>query len=93
MPVDTHWLTEGTTREPCRLTWGTRTSSIRFATLSCRRHASRTFGANENLAVSVPQAHGYPFDDSAKFGSAKVRLFEVASAKQVDDGRGSASLI
>ena len=41
----------------------------------------------KNLAVSVPQAHGCPFDDSTNLDRLSVRLFEVDSPKQVDDGR------
>jgi hypothetical protein len=65
MPVDTHWLTEGTTRGHCRLTSGTATSSTRCATRSCRRRASRTFGANEHFGSwRFRRLTGSPFDDS-----------------------------
>ena len=48
----------------------------------------------KNLAVSVPQAHGYPFDDSIeRWDRLSIRLFEFDSAKRVDEGKKSASLI
>src|SRR6516165_8516505 len=58
MPAVTPWPTKGTTRGHCRLTSDIATSSIWFATLSCRQRASRTFGANECFAVSVPRPTG-----------------------------------
>jgi hypothetical protein len=39
-----HWPTRVTTRGPCRLTSVTRTSSIQYATPSCRRTASGISG-------------------------------------------------
>ena len=38
------WPTRGMIRGRCRLTWGTRISSTRFATPSCHLIDSRTFG-------------------------------------------------
>jgi hypothetical protein len=88
MPVATRWQTKGTTREPCRLTSGTATSSIRFATLSSRRRASRTFGANETTwRLSFRRLTGIPSTTARTLDRPSVRLFEVDSPKQVDDGR------
>src|SRR5262249_210187 len=65
MPAATHWLTEGTTRGHYRLTSDTATSSTRFGTLSCRRRASRTFGAHEHFGSwRFRRLTGSPFDDS-----------------------------
>src|SRR5262249_45249801 len=46
MPVGSSWLTMATTRGPCSITSGTRTSSTRCATPKWRPIASGTFGVD-----------------------------------------------
>jgi hypothetical protein len=88
-PAATRSPTRGATRERYRLTLGTGTSSTRCATLNCRRHGSRIFGAR-NVAAETLLLKGRAV---ATAGSPRVGRPFCATASEAPPGSNAAAIV